>query len=47
LGNGIACKKVLFNEDQCFYFEGNATCAERHGDALPYCGSFCVGKDGK
>ena len=46
LGVGIACKSDVVNDEQCFYFEGNATCAERHGDALPYCGTFCVGKDG-
>jgi hypothetical protein len=41
---GVACKTTNINEEHCARNDGNQTCAERYGDALPYCATTCDGK---
>lgn len=46
LGTSISCKDRVVNEMHCFYNGGNAECERRYGDALPYCGTICLDRDG-
>ena len=46
LGAGVSCKTTTINEEHCYYNRGNDTCAQRYGGELPYCATFCAGKDG-
>lgn len=42
LALGEACKSSHVNSNHCSFLEGDATCADRHEGALPYCGGDCV-----
>ncbi|MCH9682046.1 MAG: hypothetical protein K0V04_11470 [Deltaproteobacteria bacterium] len=36
-GQSLACTQVVINEDHCAFLNGDATCQQRHGAALPFC----------
>ena len=41
LALGPSCTTTTRNGEHCYYNAGNATCAERHDGALPYCAFGC------